>query len=178
MIVDHEAVPMAAWQRLAELLQGSLGCGMFGDAVVKNPPGVQFHDDEYIKDADPAVTTVKKSDRVGVVAKESQPALGWIGVPTGTVAAAKILPCRTGRHPDSQFQFQFVGDPFLPPGDAVLGHGADQYPEILWQRRPSHGPRFPAPEQAEPLAVPADNSVRLDDDESALPVKPPAQNGP
>jgi hypothetical protein len=58
MIVDHEAVPMAAWQRLAELLQGSLGCGMFGDAVVKNPPGVQFHDDEYIKDADPAAFRV------------------------------------------------------------------------------------------------------------------------
>src|SRR5712691_7788471 len=52
MIVNHEPVRMAARQRFAELLQGPLGCGMFGDAVMKNPTGSQFHHDQYIKDAE------------------------------------------------------------------------------------------------------------------------------
>jgi hypothetical protein len=43
------------------LLRGPLGCRVFGDAIVKNSPGGQFHHDEYIKDVEPGRNRGRKS---------------------------------------------------------------------------------------------------------------------
>jgi hypothetical protein len=67
------------------------------------------------------------------------------------------------------------GDPFFTPCPIGRGHLADQLAQVRRERRTSWRLRFPFPEQAESLAMPADQRVRLDDCEEISPGHQPRQ---
>ena len=50
--MDEEAERMIVWERLPQLLQGSLRTGVIGDIDVQDSASTQFHEHEYIKDAE------------------------------------------------------------------------------------------------------------------------------
>jgi hypothetical protein len=120
-----------------------------------------YHDEE-----------VTSHDSLSVVAHEGQPALAGIGLSAGTLG--QILADRARGNPDAQLQFQLVGDVSLSPGRVVSGHLADQRLEILRQTRRSCRTGLPPPEQTEPLAMPSDQRLGLNHNQSVAPVEPPA----
>jgi hypothetical protein len=56
-----------------------------------------------------------------------------------------------------------------------LGHLADQCLDVFPQTGPSHWPGLPPPEQTESFAMPSDQCLRLNDNQSVAPVEPLAQ---
>ena len=69
---------------------------------------------------------------------------------------------------------EFGLDPAPAPGRVLSGHLADQGLEIFRQTRPSCRTGLPPPEKTEPLAVPSDQRLGLDHNQSVAPVQPPA----
>ena len=162
-IVDHESVRMVAWQRLPQLLQGPFCGGMSGHVVVENSPRSYFHDHEDVKSAETGRDRDKEvacHDHLGVVADEGEPSLLRIWFSSGA-SILQVFPNRSGRNPDAEFEFQFVGDAFLAPSRILGGHLSDQLPEVLGQAGSSDWLGLPAPEQSKSFAVPTDERIRL-----------------
>ena len=163
-LVDHEPMRMVARKGLPELLQDPFRTRMCGHVVMENPSGSQFHQHEYVqssergRDHDEEVT---RHDELGVIADEGRPSLFWIGR-AHRAAVAQALPNRAGRNPDSEFQSQLVGDPFLAPGRILGSHLSDQIPKILGQARSSRRFGLPMPEQPASFVVPTDERIRFD----------------
>src|SRR5262249_6750715 len=64
-------------------------------------------------------------------------------------------------------------DPWRAPERIVSRHVANQYPHILGDRWSTEvSPTSPGPEPPEPLPVPGDDRLRLDDDECRSPAAP------
>ena len=82
-----------------------------------------------------------------------------------------VLRNRTGRHLEAQIFQHHVGDLALTHTGIVVHHLLNELPQILRDRRPSARPRLSAPEQAEGIALPADQGVWLQD-EGLFPLKP------
>ncbi len=66
-------------------------------------------------------------------------------------------------------------DPLFAPADVRDRHLDDQLLKLFWHGRTSFASRLPPPKQTKPFPVPADESIRLDDDEGVLPVEHSAQ---
>ena len=69
---------------------------------------------------------------------------------------------------------QLAVDTWCTPKWIVLRHLADQIPDLSprpWTSRPTH-PALPSPVVPEPLPVPADHSLRLNNVEGLAPVRP------
>ena len=62
------------------------------------------------------------------------------------------------------------------PQRIVLAHPSDQRADVVGNRWPSRSPAadLPRPEQPDALAMPRDDSVRLDNDECRSPIRPDA----
>lgn len=99
-------------------------------------------------------------DHLGVVADEGEPSLLRIWFSSGA-SILQVFPNRSGRNPDAEFEFQFVGDAFLAPSRILGGHLSDQLPEVLGQAGSSDWLGLPAPEQSKSFAVPTDERIRL-----------------
>ena len=80
-----------------------------------------------------------------------------------------------GGNPDSQ-QLQFVGDAFLSPRGILRRHLADQRLEVVGQARSACRLRLPTPEEAESLAVPTQERVRLPIHQRVPPSEPLTQS--
>ena len=106
---------------------------MRGHVLVENSPRCQFHDYEYVKGAERGRDhdeEVARHDRLGMIVDEGQPTLLGIGC-AYRPAVLQVLLHGAGRDPDPEFQFQFVRNSFLAPGNIVSCHLSDQIPEIL-----------------------------------------------
>src|SRR6266849_10992676 len=153
--MDQKTVRMFLRKRLAELLQRPFSIRMRRHIVMKDLAPAQFHNHEYIKDTESGCNhneEVAGHHRLGVIANEGQPALARVGLTAG--ALPQILADRARRHPDTQLQFQLVGDVLLSPGWVFGGHLTDQRLDVFRQTGPSPWPRPPPPEQTESFAMP------------------------
>src|SRR5687768_11063918 len=99
---------------------------------------------------------IDRDNLLRVVMKESLPRLR-----RRTRALGTVFP--DGRVGNVQPQLcQLVGDPRTAPCRVRLPHPSDQSNEFTIDFRPPASPRFPAPKQTEPGAMPADNRCWLD----------------
>ena len=110
-----------------------------------------------------------------MIVDEGEPALLGIGRAHGA-APAQVLRDRAGGNPDSQFQLQFVGDAFLSPRGILRRHLADQRLEVVGQAWSARRLRLPTPEEAESLAVPTQERIRLDIHQRVAPGEPLTQS--
>ena len=71
-------------------------------------------------------------------------------------------------------QEQFRQDPWCAPGRILMGHAANQFPDLAIDARPSRfaGARLPPPIKFETLAMPADDGFGLHDHQRGAPVRP------
>ena len=123
----------------AKLLDRPLRRGMLGDIPVEDPTRTDLEDDEHIEDAEAGGhhrEEVTGHDRVRMIPHKRRPALG--SPPAVRRAQTPDIPThRARRHGQSQFQEQFVRDPFFTPGRIRLRHAHDQSLQIPRNRRPS-----------------------------------------
>jgi len=63
------------------------------------------------------------------------------------------------------------------PAGIVRGHFHNQLPQVSRDTSTSERSRFPFPKQSESAAMPTDQSIRLDDCQSILPVEETGQSG-
>src|SRR5262245_32541438 len=99
-----------------------------------------------------------------MVADKRPPALGGNALPSTVVPVLRhVLPYGPRRHPQAQFEQQFIGNALLAPGRVVVSHLADERLEF---RRDGGASRcgLPAPEEPEPLLMPAEQGRWLDND--------------
>ena len=140
--------------------------------VMKDLAPAQLHDDEYIKDTESGCEhheKVTSDDGLGMIVHEGQPSLTRIWRPTAM--AGQIFLHRARGNSDSQLQFQLVGDVLLAPSGILSRHLPNQLLEVLGHGGSSHRFGLPAPEQAEPSAMPSDQRIRLHHHERVAPVK-------
>src|SRR5262245_10786734 len=145
---------------------------------MQNSSAAQFHDYEYVKSAESGSDhdeEVTRHNHLGVVVDEAQPTLLWVGS-AHWAATAQVLRHGAGRDPNPELQLQFVGDAFFSP-DRILGcHPPDQLPQVLGKARSSGRLRLPTPKQAESLAVPSDERIRLYNNQRFAPREHSAQS--
>src|SRR5579864_790658 len=116
---------------------------MLGDIPVEARTRADLEDDE-LEDAEAGRyhrEDVTGHDRVRMIPHKRRPALGW----PSTVLRTQIPDVPTHhsrRHGQSQFEEEFVRDPFFPPGRVRLGHAHDESLQLprngrsSWSRRP------------------------------------------
>jgi hypothetical protein len=107
-----------------------------------------------------------------MIAHERAPALRRHTVARSSVETRRhVLADSTRRDPQAEFEAQFVGDAPLAPCKIVARHLTDERLQLSRNWGPSRA-RWPPPEQAEPLAPPPPERLRLHHRESLLPVEP------
>ena len=151
---------------------------MSRDILVQGLPCAQFHDDEDVKDEKARChhhEEVALYDRLSVIPDESEPSLGGSGARPG--GCHENLPHRAWGHEDAQFEQQFVGKPCFAPTGILGRHPSNQLSQVGRELGSPAGLGFPAPKEAEPVAVPPDEGIRLNNDESTPPVEELAQEG-
>ena len=116
---------------------------------------------------------VHSGDHVAVIPQEGDPALLGARIGFGLRQVARDRGA-TYLNPELR---QLGLD--LPSAPTILGcHPDDQSPGLLRHGRSARsGPRDPAPVASESLAMPPDHGLRLDDDESASPLRPEMGEG-
>jgi hypothetical protein len=77
---------------------------------------------------------------------------------------------RAWRHGQSQFEDEFIRDPFFTPGRVRLGHAHDESLQLPRNGRSSWS-RLPPPEEPPALTMPPDERVWLDHREERAPVQ-------
>ena len=178
-VVNDISIGVVSGKRLAELLQGPVRCGMRCDIAMHHPAGADFHEHEYVKNPERGRDHDKEiagHDALCVIPDEGRPALLRIRCSARTGCTSQILADSTRRHPNTQFEEEFVGDSFLTPDRVVRSHPADEFPKVARQRGSAFRPGLPPPEQAKSLPMPAGKRVGLDHAECAAPLKEPAQS--
>jgi hypothetical protein len=148
-----------------------------GHVEVKNTSACNFHHHEYIDRLESCRHDVKEvtgDDRFGVVAHERHPALLWVGGTFGRFG--HVAPNRAGRDADSDFQQQFIGNALFAPSWIAKGYFPDKLSDIGGHLRATARPRFPFPKQTAAFAMPPNQRVGLDDNESLAPIKPAGQS--
>ena len=98
---------------------------------------------------------------LGMVANKGQPVLFRVRRAHRTVSA-EVLADGAGGDLNGQLELQLIGDAFLSPGRILCGHLPDESAQILGDSRSAYRPGFPAPEETESLAVPAEEGIGFD----------------
>src|SRR5687768_9710428 len=103
-----------------------------------------------------------------MVGQEGPPALArGAGRPSAAIALDRAL-----ADDDPELE-QFAADPLAAPGGVLARHPGDQRPRLGVEPRPAGAAaRAPTPQQRPALTAPADDGLRLDQDEVAAPVAP------
>ena len=104
-----------------------------------------------------------------MIPRKRRPALGSPSTVSRTQAPDVPTHCAR-RHGQSQFEEEFVRDPFFTPGRVRLGHAHDESLQLPRNRRPSC-PRLPAPEEPPALTMPPDERVWLAHRQERAPVE-------
>jgi len=149
---------------------------MFCHIAMQNPPRTDLHGNKDIQNPERRCHRNKKiagDDPLGVVPHEGRPALA--GAPPARPIRIQILSNRSGRDSDAKLEKQFVSDSLLAPGRIAPIHLADQFDEILRQRRAPALARFPSPKYPKGCSLPLDERLRLDDRQRVLPIEESGQ---
>src|SRR5437773_7237514 len=176
--MDDESVSLVSGDALPKLLERPIGSWMSGHVKVKNTPACDFHDDEYIDQLERCRYQDKEiagDDCFGMIANERHPALRRVGGTFGCFG--HVAPHSPRRNSNSDFEQQFVGNTLLTPSRIVYGHVGDELPDVDGYARTATRPGFPFPKQAEAFAMPPNQGIGFDYDESLAPVKPSGKSG-
>ena len=171
-VVNEKSVRMVAGQCLAELLERPCRCRMIGDVHMKQAARADLHGNEHIQDSETGSDhseEVTGDNRFRVIADERGPALR--GGASWTARAAKIFVNRARRDKYAEFQGELVGDPFLAPRRVFPRHLPHERTNIPRQGGTSTSARLPPPKQTESGTMPANESLRFDDDERISPIE-------
>ena len=136
---------------------------MLGDIPVEIPTRADLEDDEHIEDAEAGRyhrEEVTGHDRVRMIPHKRRPALGSPSTVPRT-QTPDVPTHRARRHGQSQFEEEFVRDPFFTPGRVRLGHAHDESLQLPRNGRSSWS-RPPPPEEPPALTMPPDERVWLD----------------
>jgi len=164
-------------QELRRAVEGSIpdllpypGLGRVpGDVDLDDSAGAEFHDDEDVEglEADGLLDAeVAHPDGIGLVLEEGAPGLRWL---TGLRRLHHVLADGGRGVGDPELQFQLEGDTVLPVLGVVGGDAPDECDVPAVDGGPARlGPAGPV--LAEPLLLPRDHSLRLDDDECVGPI--------
>lgn len=109
-----------------------------------------------------------------MIAHKARPALTGLTIPR-SVWRRNISPHTSGRDVDPQFEQRLRCDPFLAPGWIIPDHVGNDSPQLGRNPGATATIRFPPPEQPEALPMPADECLRLNDDEGISPGEQPRQ---
>lgn len=167
--VMYEVIGMPVpGSRFAQLLgnPGVMRCG--GDIDMDDPASLQLDEDENVQWPEEQVMCdgeVTGPDARGVILEKRRPGLtGFAGAPR------QIALDRALANANAEFE-EFTTNTFRTPQTIFRRESLDEVDGFLsnpWP--PRRGPRFSPPIAAEELAMPAQQSVRLDDEKSATPV--------
>jgi hypothetical protein len=149
---------------------------MLGDIAMKNSPPVVRDDKEAVENAEGErrhCEEIHCGDSLAMIAEKSHPAIrrfvtSWsFSHPTQDGSLGDVV----AEH------LQFAVNPRRTPGGVPGDHAENELAQFFarWpSSRADPMPRKPGPVQFEPLAMPANNRLRLDNDESLLPSGPEA----
>ena len=165
-------------KRLSQLLDDPRTRGVRSNVEVQNAPPVMVDDEKAIKHPESdrwGREEIHCGNRFPVVAKESEPTLGWLGIsrrpfhPTGDRSLGNIK---------TQHE-ELAMDARCSPSWVLGNHPEDQLPHFF-RRRPSPNARpgfgDQPPVQTESGPVPADYGFGRDDDEGVPPGRPNPPN--
>jgi hypothetical protein len=148
---------------------------------VQNTPPVMSNDEEAIENAKGDRRygeEIHRGNCFTMIAQKCHPSLSWLGTP------------RHSPHPTQHGTFRSVEAQHLQltvnarraPSGILRDHAKDQLAQFPAHTLSSHGgpmPREPPPIQLETRSVPANNSLRLDEDQRPIPSRPkPSQDHP
>ena len=172
MVTDQIAWPLSAGRCFPELLSDPGIRGIPGHAKVNEASRAQLDDDEQEYASEEDVIGLKEitgPDLPGMVAEEGCPGRHW---GTGPTYLLDVL--LDGALADSQSELeQLSPHAFCPPGAVLFGHLLDERHDFVgqgWSARPPR-PRLASPHPTEQVAVPAQHSIGLYDDECLLPCR-------
>jgi hypothetical protein len=86
-----------------------------------------------------------------------------------------IPPDRSRRDSDAELHEQLGGHPLLAPCPIRGCHHRNELLQVRWNRRPVSRARFAPPEQLEPVSMPSNERLRLDDGQQTPLVEEPRQ---
>jgi hypothetical protein len=86
-----------------------------------------------------------------------------------------IPPDRSRRDSDAELHEQLGGNPLLAPCPIRGCHHRNELLQLRWNRRPASRARFAPPEQPEPVSMPSNERLRLDDGQQTPLVEEPRQ---
>lgn len=170
-IVDHEPVRMIERQELTELLRGPVGRRMLGHVKVQDSARTDLHRDEDVQDSEVLSNYSEEITGDDCLRMASYKRIPTLSRSSTRAIRFEILPNRSRRDLDAELKAQFVRNPFLTPRWILPGHLADQFPEVVRQRRASALPRLPTPEQAEYSPMPFHEGLGFDDHYRVPPVE-------
>ena len=178
-VEDQKPRNRAKRKGLPQLLRDSLARRMLGDVAVQDAPPVMSDHEKTVQHAKPDGGNreeVHRGNHFLMVAQKGQPPFTWLAVPRRSFHPAGDRPFRDV---EPQHQ-QFPMDAWRSPSGVFRNHAEDQLPQLL-RRRPSPN-RLPdsgdqPPIHAKAGPVPADNSLRNDDDDRPLPSRPQPTDG-
>src|ERR1700745_2118643 len=111
---------------------------MSRQVVVKNAAAAHLHcheDEQHPESNCDGNQKVTGHNSRSVILDEGSPMLvrvsSWSPIPR---VLRPILPHRSRRNIDTEFQGQFIGDALFSPGDVFLHHASDELADLLRQR--------------------------------------------
>jgi hypothetical protein len=120
--MDHVSICVISGQRLAELLQRPVRCGMRCHVVMHDSACPDFQDHEYVEHPEHGRDHDKEvagNDALGVIPNEGHPTLLRIRSAPRPASLALVLADSTRRDSETKFEPKLVGDSGFAP-DGVL----------------------------------------------------------
>jgi hypothetical protein len=163
-VMDEEAVAVIGRYRFAQLLQGPLCRGMCRDVdMEQSAAGVlnDHKDVEQTKGCGDGDTEVAGHDRLRMIAHKGGPTLRLeTCARTSIQTLGHVRTHGSRRYLQTELESQLIGHALLTPRGIVRRHLADERLSLCRNPWPSRT-RFPAPEQAAPLTMPAEKGCGL-----------------
>ena len=180
-IKNHVAGDRVIGEGLAQLLNDPRTRRMARHLTLKNAAPVMRDDEKAVEHSEGQRWHGKEihcGDGFPMIAQKGRPLLGRLRTPRRSLHPAQHGSLRKieAKH------FQFAVDARCAPCGVFRYHAKDQLAQFLadaFSARANPTPREPRPIQLEPCTVPANDCLRLDEDQRALPFRPePPQDHP
>jgi len=146
---------------------------MGGDIALQDAATSHFHHHEHVQHSEASpdgYQEVSGHDGLRVVADKRPPLLRACSPTASRITIVRpIRPHRSWRNQDPELHRQFRCDAFFAPARVLPYQAHNQLAKIFRDPRSSQ-PRLPPPKQLEPLALPADEGLRLDNHPCLPPV--------
>jgi hypothetical protein len=177
VIGHHESMRLIARDHHAELLRRPLTRRMVRHVPMQDPAHAHLQNHKDVKHAKARRyrhEEITREYRTRVITHEGAPRLrAWPALRSRP--GRHVPPHGSRRDTNPELREQFRRNPLFAPRAIRGGHLRDQLLEVGWHARSALWPRFPPPEQAESLAMPANERLRLDHGEELTPINQPGQ---